>query len=254
MNINERRQTLLNHMIQVGSAQVEDLASLLKVSKMTVHRDLDALAEQGIIRKVHGGATVQPTNQIESNLMYRTHIASNTKRAIARAAAAHVTSGQAIIIDDSTSTASIPQFLAHTTPLTVITNSLTVVDGLKGRYGTKIICLGGDFNPKFNAFFGLLCEQSVSTLHANTLFMSTSAVVGTDAYHQEQDVVKTKRALMNAVDRRVLLVDSNKFNMTALNKLAPLTSFDLVITDDGISPETESILKQAKINLQIVHN
>ncbi len=253
MDTSERRQTLLNHIIQVGSAQIDELASLFKVSKMTVYRDLSVLAEQGIVRKVHGGVTVHPTNQVESNMLYRSHIAADAKRALARAASAQVEPGDAIIIDDSTTASSMVAFLAHTVPLTVITNSLTVINGMKAHYGAKIIALGGDYNARFDAFYGLVCEQAIATLHANTLFMSTSAVVGTVAYHQEQDVVKTKRALMSVVDRRVLLVDSSKFGITALNKLAPLTAFDLVITDDRILPETVALFEQAKIRLQVVH-
>lgn len=252
MSVAQRRQHLLNHIVQVGSAPVDDLAALFEVSRMTVHRDLDALAEQGIVRKVHGGVTVHPSNLVESNLLYRSQVRAKEKRALARAATECIEAGQAIIIDDSTTAAALTEFLAHLKPLTVITNSLGVVERLKDVYGIKTICLGGDYNPKFNAFFGLLCESAVASLRANTLFMSTSAVIGNALYHQEEEVVKTKRALMASVERRVLLVDSKKFGITALNRVADLADFDLVLTDEGLDAQTSAALREAKINLRVV--
>lgn len=82
--------------------------------------------------------------------------------------------------------------------------------------------------------------------------MSTSTVFGGAAYHQQEDVVKTKRALMQAVDRRVLLVDSSKFGMTALIRLADLREFDLVITDSGIAPAEAEALRRNGVRLKIV--
>jgi DeoR/GlpR family transcriptional regulator of sugar metabolism len=71
------------------------------------------------------------------------------------------------------------------------------------------------------------------------------------AYHQEEDVVKAKRALMAAVDRRILLVDSRKFAMTALNRLAGLSEFDLIITDEGVEPAQVAALRDEKINVEV---
>ncbi|TXH34207.1 MAG: DeoR/GlpR transcriptional regulator [Rhodospirillaceae bacterium] len=251
MTANERRQVLLDHIMKAGSAQVDELATQFAVSRMTVHRDLDVLVEQGIVRKVHGGVTMHPSSLVESNLIYRSQLAAKEKAAIARAAAGYIEPGQAIILDDSSTVAALTYHLPALKPLTVITNSLGVIDRLKDAHGVKTLCLGGDYNARFNAFFGLLCEQAIASLRANTLFMSVSAVIGTMAYHQEEDVVKAKRALMAAVDRRILLVDSTKFAMTALNRLAGLSEFDLVITDEGVEPAQMAALRDEKINVVV---
>lgn len=251
MTANERRQMLLDHIMKAGSAQVDELATQFAVSRMTVHRDLDVLVEQGIVRKVHGGVTMHPSSLVESNLIYRSQLAAKEKAAIARAAAGYIEPGQAIILDDSSTVAALAYHLPALKPLTVITNSLGVIDRLKDAHGVKTLCLGGDYNARFNAFFGLLCEQAIASLRANTLFMSVSAVIGTMAYHQEEDVVKAKRALMAAVDRRILLVDSTKFAMTALNRLAGLSDFDLIITDAGVEPAQMAALREEKINVVV---
>ena len=113
------------------------------------------------------------------------------------------------------------------------------------------LCGGQDYNPRFNAFFGYFCEQAVGSLRANILFMSTSTVLGTTAYQQEE-VVKVKRALMSAADTKVLLIDSSKFGKTALIRLAALTEFDEVITDSGLPPEDAEALRKDGVRLRVV--
>lgn len=247
-----RRKALLDFLLPVGSAQVDELAAHFGVSRMTVHRDLKILEEQGIVRRVHGGVTVRSSSLVESTILYRSRLSDAEKEALARAAVEMVEPGQAIILDDSTTTSRMGPLLVGCKPLTVITNCLTVIDTLKDAHGIETVCLGGHYSPRFNAFFGYLCEQAVASLRANILFMSTSAVFAGTAYHQQEEVVKTKRALMAAVDRRVLLVDSTKFGTTALIKLAGLSEFDLVITDSGIAPADAEALRTTGVQLRIV--
>ncbi len=248
----DRRRALVDYLLPKGSAQIDELAVQFGVSRMTVHRDLRILEEQGIVRRVHGGVTVRSSNLVESNFLYRTRLADAEKEAIARAAVEIVEPGQAVILDNSTTAAHLASLLIGRQPLTVITNSLTAISALKDARGIETISLGGHYNPRFNAFFGYVCEQAIASLRANVLFMSTSTIFGAAAYHQQEEVVKTKRALMNAVDRRILLADSSKFGITALVKLASLTEFDLVITDSGLAATDAEALRQHGVNLQIV--
>ncbi len=248
----DRRRALVDYLLPVGSAQIDELATHFGVSRMTVHRDLRILEDQGIVRRVHGGVTVRSSNLVESNFLYRSRLADAEKDAIARAAVETIEPGQAVILDDSTTAAHLASLLVGRQPLTVITNNLTAISALKDARGIETISLGGHYNPRFNAFFGYVCEQAIASLRANVLFMSTSTIFGVAAYHQQEEVVKTKRALMNIVDRRILLADSSKFGITALVKLANLTEFDLVITDSGLAASDAETLRQNGINLQIV--
>ena len=247
-----RRKALLDYLLPVGAAQVDELADRFGVSRMTVHRDLKILEEQGIVRRVHGGVTVRSSNLADSTILYRSRLADAEKDALARAAVELVEPGQAIILDDSTTAAHVAAQIVSRKPLTVITNGLSIIDMLKDAHGIETIGLGGHYNPRFNAFFGYFCEQAIGSLRANILFMSTSTVLGTTAYHQQEEVVKIKRALMNAAERRVLLIDSSKFGKTALIRLAPLSEFDEVITDSGIRPEDAEVLRKANVHLRVV--
>ena len=212
---NERQGVLLEHVLQVGSAQTDELAKKFGVSRMTIHRDLDALVAQGTVRRIHGGVTVRSSNLVENNFLVRSRLAEREKQAIAQAAAELIQPGQAIIIDDSTTSAQLRRSCRHVrpSPSSPTTKSSSISSG--APRGSKSISLGGQYDHRHNAFYGYICEQAAASLRANTLFMSTSTVFGGVAYHQQGDVVKTKRALMAVADKCILLADSSKFGVSA---------------------------------------
>lgn len=188
---------------------------------------------------------------METSVVHRMRRASREKQAIARVAASFIKAGDIIALDDSTTSRTLSENLPLSMPLTVLTNSMGIATQLAGARDISLICLGGKYHPRFDAFLGILCEQGTKSLRANTLFMSVSAVRDLGAYHQEQEIVKCKMALMEIVDRRILMIDSQKFEVTALNRLASLTDFDIVITDSGISESRKNRMLDAGINLHV---
>ncbi|WP_161598935.1 DeoR/GlpR family DNA-binding transcription regulator [Aidingimonas lacisalsi] len=252
LGVRQRRKAMLDFIIQAGTAQVDELASAFGISRMTVHRDLDTLVRQGLVHKQYGGVTTRSTNVVESNFQFRLRVAERDKNLLAKAAAAFVQPGEAIMLDDSTTATYVARHLTSINPLTVISNGLGVIEALKDAHGIQMICLGGDYRPRFNAFLGLLCEQSVGHLRANTVLMSVSAIHGTTAYLQDQEVVKVKRALMEAADRRILLVHSQKFGSSALNRLADLSEFDVILTDGQVEPEVIATLQAEGMDVRMI--
>ncbi|WP_110644014.1 DeoR/GlpR family DNA-binding transcription regulator [Salinicola sp. CPA57] len=247
-----RRQAMLDYIIQAGSAQVDELAERFGVSRMTVHRDLDGLSDQGMVNKQHGGVTTRSSSVFESNFALRSHIATREKQALARAALEEIASGEAVMLDDSTTAAELASLLPSREPLTVITNSLESIERLKAASGIKLITLGGDYQPRFNATFGLLCEQTLANLRANVAVLSASAILGTTAYVQDPAVTQIKRAQMAAAERRILLVHSAKFGHGALHRLADLGEFDLVLIDAGLTDEHRQVLDDAEIRYRLI--
>jgi DeoR/GlpR family transcriptional regulator of sugar metabolism len=81
--------------------------------------------------------------------------------------------------------------------------------------------------------------------------MSTSAVCDGIAYHQEQEIVATKRAMLRAATKRILLIDHSKLGKTALHELAPLSDFDLVVVDDGVDAMGQRALEDTKVPFAI---
>lgn len=251
LNPQARQERIRDRVLELGSARIEDLARELGVSVMTIHRDLDRLADEGWLRKTRGAATAQQSVLFESNVRYRTTQQGEAKKALAGAALEHIDRGQAILLDDSTTSLALARALPESGSLTVITNFLAIVNALAGRPGIELISLGGSYDPHYDAFQGMATCDHIKPLRADTVFISTSAVADGHCYHQSQEAILVKRALLEAAQRRILLVDHTKFQKRALHRVAPLSDFDLVIVDDRISgPELEA-LREDGVNVQV---
>ncbi|MEA3536472.1 DeoR/GlpR family DNA-binding transcription regulator [Rhizobium sp. CC-YZS058] len=247
MRPDERRQAIMDILMDQGSASVEDLAARFTVSKMTVHRDLDELEQAGLLRKVHGGASIQSSPQFESDFRYREKIAVEEKRRLAARAAQLVEPGQIIFIDDGSTAGGLAEHLKDIRPLTVITNNLGVIARLAPIAGIDVIALGGQYSRKFNGFFGILTEETLGSLKGDIAFLSSSAIQGDAAYHQDQEVVKTKRQMMRAAGRSYLMVDHAKFGRSALHFLTRLDAFTAVVTGAELAAADRAALKTAGI-------
>lgn len=233
----ERRRAIIELVIAAGSARIEDLAERLDVSVMTVHRDLDELEGRGILRKSRGVATATSTSLVESSDVFRSSRQAAEKEAVAVAALDHLEPGQAIFLDDSTTVMRIAPHLETKAPLTVITNVLTLMNELRDTHGITLIGLGGNYHNWCSAFMGPMTRHAVSQFRADVFLMSTPAVTNDEVFHQHLETVDTKRAMFEASDRRILLVDHTKFDRRALHAMLPLKAFDAVIVDEGTGLE-----------------
>lgn len=252
MKAEARREEIADYIMRAGQARIEDLVEHFGVSRMTIHRHIDALARQGVLRKLHGMVTVQPSGLYESTFRYRETVGKAEKEALARAAMAYVEAGQAVMLDDSSTACALAGLLPEAHPLTVITNSHASAAKLIGDDEVELISLGGKYHRNYNAYIGITCEKAVTSLRANVLFCSASAIDGVTAFIQDAQVTKVKQAMMASSIRKILLVDSSKFGKVALNVLGDLTAFDTVLTTDRVREEERTHLRQAGVNLEIV--
>ena len=251
MKSGDRRDGIMDWLLQAGTVTVDDLAARFAVSRMTIHRDLDELEASGFLHKVRGGASVQSSARFESDYRYRQKVAAEEKERIAIAAAGLVEPGQTVIIDDGSTSGRVAAHLVDLKPLTVITNNLGVIGQLAGVAGINLIALGGSYSKKFNGFFGILADEALRALHADIAFLSSSAIHGAAAFHQEQEAVQTKRLMIAAAERACLLVDHGKFEKRALHFLADLSAFSAVITGGPLAGDVAEKLRQANANLVI---
>jgi DeoR/GlpR family transcriptional regulator of sugar metabolism len=245
----DRRHEIVEMLVEQGSATLEALAEHFGVSKMTIHRDLDALEAEGRLRKLRGGATLESSGQFESDFRYRARMAGEEKARIARHAAGFVEPGMSVMVDDGSTSQALAPHLAAIRPLTVITNNLGLISELSGKPGIELIALGGNYASKFNGFFGVLTETALRDLRADMALLSSSAVSGRSAFHQDQEVLGVKRAMIASAARRYLMVDHQKFGRTALHLLADLEDFDGVVTSDALERARAEALRQDGIRL-----
>lgn len=251
MRLDDRRQQILDLLVERGSVALDELAARFDVSKMTIHRDLDELERSGSLRKIRGGATIESSAQFESDFRFRERRAASEKQLIARAAVELVEPGMSVIIDDSSTASLIAPLLVEKRPLTVITNGLATITLLAPLYGITLIALGGNYAHKFNGFTGLVTERALADLRADVVFLSSSGIDGLRAFHQDQEIVRVKARMFASARQRYLLSDNAKFGRTALHFLADLTDFDAVITGADLPTETVSALRAAGVRLTL---
>ncbi|AQA05603.1 hypothetical protein BVC93_28135 [Mycobacterium sp. MS1601] len=240
----ERHRLVTEAVMAAGSVAIEDLARMFDVSVMTIHRDLDRLETQNVLRKSRGVATALPSSTVESNDAYRRSQQRDEKRALASAALEFIQPGHTVMLDDSTTVLPLLDMLTTKAPLTVASNSLSVINGLVAAEEVELVQLGGEFRAWCNAFMGQMTLDSIAALHADVLIMSTSAVTGNACYHQRQDTISVKRALIAAAESRVLVVDHTKFERRALFKLCALSDFDHIVVDSATPESTIDGLRQ----------
>lgn len=247
----ERQRKIAEFVVAEGSATASALAERFRVSLMTVHRDLDELERRGMVRKHRGGVTAQPSSVFESHLSYRKTRSSQAKAMIAQEARKLVEPGMAVMVDDSTSALALAELLSDANPLTLVTNFLEIIRLVTGWSSTRVIALGGEYNAAHDSFLGIPCVEAIAAIRVDLLFTSTSTVDEHYAYHQEQDIVFVKRAMLTSAKRRILLVDHTKLDRPALHRLAPLSEFDLVITDDQASDESVRRMRDSGVPVTV---
>ncbi len=169
----QRHAYILDRVRADGGVRVADLVRELEVSDMTIRRDLELLHEQGLLEKVHGGATTVPASALfEPGFSAKVALQQEAKEAIADAAAALVSPGQAIAISAGTTTYAVARRLLDVPRLTVVTNSVPVADVLYhgGRPDQTVILTGGVRTPS-DALAGPFAVAALRTVNVDLVLM-----------------------------------------------------------------------------------
>ena len=233
-----RQSLILQTVRNDGSARVSDLTQRLGVSDMTIRRDLEVLARDGLIEKVHGGAVLPGTPAShEPGFEAKLVLEQPEKTAIARAAANLVTPGTAIAVAGGTTTFALAQYLLDVPGLTIVTNSLRVTNvfsGIRGVDGTtdSLVLTGGVRTPS-DALVGPVADLTIRSLHFDLLFLGCygfDAEAGLTTPNLAE--AETNRTFMRVARRVVVLADHTKWGLVSLSSFARLNEVDVLITDD----------------------
>jgi DeoR/GlpR family transcriptional regulator of sugar metabolism len=247
-----RRSEIIRILMESGSAQIKDLATTLDVSLMTIHRDLNDLHNQGLVRRIRGAVSAEKSMLFESSYLYRARQHVEEKRRLARAAVAHIEPGNVIVWDDSSTTFHVCDFIDQVTPVTVITNSLPVMERLRDKQDVELIGLGGKYHRAYNGFFGLASERAIRSYHVDVALLSTTTIRGLSLYTQDEQVLRSKQAMIEIARKKILLVDESKFHFSALNHVADLSVFDVVLVSNSVEKAIVERMKDAGVKLELV--
>ncbi|HEY5880565.1 MAG TPA: DeoR/GlpR family DNA-binding transcription regulator [Nakamurella sp.] len=247
----QRQREIAELVTAEGTVRIEDLIDKFRVSAMTVHRDLDQLEGQGVLRKTRGQVTALSSSLTESNVAFRATQHLSAKIALANAALDYIEPGQSLFLDDSTTGLQLARILTQRAPLGVITNFAAVAAELAREPHISLTVVGGLYHSWCDSYMGQTTVDAITKIRADTFIMSTSAITDDICFHQTQDTISVKRAMFESSAQRILYADHTKFDQRALHALLPLTDFDVVIIDDLTAPEHVERLRRKNINLVI---
>lgn len=247
----DRQARIADLVLDSGSVSAQDLAETFAVSVMTIHRDLDELQRQGVLRKTRGAATAQPSGTFESNVEYRAKANIDSKRQIAAYACRYVEPGMSVLLDDSTTALQMLPYLADLAPLTVATNYLAALNQLARMRDVRVLALGGQYDIHHDSYLGTTCIDTIRSLCFDVAFLSTSAIRGAYAFHQEDRIVAVKREMVAASTRSHLLIDHTKLTRSAMHRLMPIEEFASIVVDSGAGEHQLATLREHRARVDV---
>jgi DeoR/GlpR family transcriptional regulator of sugar metabolism len=244
----QRQVRILAELRRSGAIKVAELSELLGVSDMTIRRDLEQLAADGVARKVHGGAVLAGRVAFEPGFAAKRQLAQPAKQAIADRAATLISPGAAIAVSAGTTTWAMAASVAAVAGLTVVTNSTIVADVITGidTAGLVTVILTGGVRTPSAALVGPVADRTIANMHVDQVFLG---VHGMDPHagYTTPNVAEaaTNQALIASAREVIVLADSSKWGVVGLADIAPLDAATTVITDAGLPEEAHRVLSDA---------
>jgi len=250
MKPGERRERITAVVREASRASVDELASMLDISRETVRRDLALLSEQGVLRKVHGGAVHFQTAR-ESPIDDRKAAARSEKIAIAHAAARLFAPGDSLFIDAGTTTGYFAKALGRVGSFAVITNSVVIAAELwNAPNRSDIYLLGGKYFGDNQEVLGPLAVEQIHNLNADHVVLTIGAMDATGKCMDfSADEAFVARAMIASARRTTILADSTKLERHALFQVCEASQIDRLVTDKPPPRDLAEALKAAEVEV-----
>lgn len=247
-----RQSEILLAVNQQGSARVRELAGLLQVSEMTVRRDIDVLAEQGLLGKVHGGATsLASSSSSEPTFSSKALRETTTKESISRLALQYIEPGMAIALSGGTTTHALARLIVDIPGITVVTNSLPAAETLHtfGRKDQTIVLTGGN-RTNSDALVGPVVINTMNSLHVDVLFMGVYGMTAESGFTTPNLLeAETNQALIRSSRSLIVLADHTKWATVGLSTIAPLETASVLISDSLLPLDAREVFRDFNTNV-----
>ena len=249
----ERQEQLLRFIQQRTRATVNELAREFGVSVATVRRDLDALAEQGVITRFHGGAVAMRQAPPEQPALQRSAEQADEKERIGRAAAGLVEDGETVFLGSGTTVLAVAKHLHTRRDLTVITNSVLILNELARAPHITVVGLGGLLRASEMSLIGHITEQALAEVRAQKIIMGIHAIdVEHGLTNDYLPETMTDRAILGQGGQVIIVADHTKCGRVSTAFLAPLSAIDALVTDNGAPPDFIAAATEQQINVLVV--
>jgi DeoR/GlpR family transcriptional regulator of sugar metabolism len=246
----ERRNAILAKLATDGKVIVSDLSEEFNVTEETIRRDLEKLDKEGLAKKTYGGAIVSEAHGQDLPFNVRKRVNANLKEAIAQKIAELISDGDSIIMDASTTAICVTKYIKSKENITLLTNSVEILLDLADKSGWNILSTGGSLKNGSLALVGSSAEKMIRSYHVDIAICSAKGIdmnMGiTDSNERDAQI---KEAIFSASDKRILAIDSTKFDKRSFVKVGDLRDIDIIVTNERPSDEWIEFFKKNQVEL-----
>lgn len=246
----ERHTQLVEYVSLQGKVEVNELAKYLNTSAVTIRKDLDYLADRGILRRERGFAVLNDPQDINYRMAFHYEI----KKKIAAEALELVKDGESVIIEAGSTCALFAEELAKKKKdITIITNSMHIANFVKDFSSVNIVLLGGNYQKKWQALVGPMTKACIKEFSVDKIF------VGVDGYSRQNgftgnDLIRldTLKTMMESAKKTIVLTESDKFTKNGTVSFLKLEDVSHIITDSDIPFEEFEFIEKQGITIKTV--
>jgi DeoR family transcriptional regulator, aga operon transcriptional repressor len=247
----DRMAAILDHVAQYGSVGVTSVAARLQVSSATLRRDLQALHEQGLLVRTHGGAVAGGLD-LELPLRYRQARHQPEKRSIGRLAAGLVPGGAVVGMTGGTTVTEVARALMSRTDITIVTNALNIAAELVLRPALRVLVIGGTARHASYELVGPAAELVIGRYHLDLSFIGVDGLSVEEgcSTHDELEA-HTDHAFIRRARRTVVVTDNTKLGRVTFAQICRIEEIDDLVTDQRADPAILGQLRDAGVNVLV---
>jgi DeoR/GlpR family transcriptional regulator of sugar metabolism len=235
----QRKQLILERLRADGQIVAASLSQELGLSEDTIRRDLRALAAEGLLQRVHGGAL--PASAALGSFTVRAALEPEGKRSIARAAAGLIQAGQLVFLDGGTTCQQVARALGRELRATVVTHSPTIAVEFADHPHVEVVLIGGRLFKHSVVAVGAAALAAISQVRADLYFMGVTGVSPSAGLSTgDLEEAHIKRALMQQAAESWVLASAEKLNSASAYVIAPCKELSGIIVERGTSKKTRS--------------
>ena len=246
----ERRHHIMRLLAQNGSLRVSELCKMLSVSELTIRRDLDELAKDGLLYRTHGGAALPADTSPNLPLYEDKHqIRHFQKLEIAKYVSSLTHDGDTIFLNAGTTTMEIIKLVKEKDIVIVTNNALacTVMHNCRA----SLISTGGEYNQRNQSYTGIMATALMQKINATLCVLGVNGITAEDGITSSNymETMINEEMLKRCRGKRIVAADSSKIGKLFNFSTAPISSIDLLVTDSGIAPEHLTKFKDAGLEV-----
>ena len=246
----ERRREILARLAANGKVIVTELARDFGVTEETIRRDLEKLDNEGLASKTYGGAVSKHSPTLDLPYNVRESVNVEAKQRIADKICSLISDGERIMLDSSSTALYVVKKIKEIKNLTIITNSVKILLELADKQDWTVLSTGGILKKGALSLTGSSAEKMISSYHVDTAICSCKGIdmsLGITDSNESDCLIK--QAMINAAERKILALDSEKFDKKSFVKVCSTDDLDVIVTDTEPMDKWISFCRENNIDL-----